>query len=348
MIRKSSRLMGALSLMAALSVTTALSAAESAEEFYKKNNVVTIFVGFGPGTGYETWARLVGQYMGKYMVGKPTFVVKTMPGAGSLTMANHLANQAPKDGSTFGTFSRNLPVQVLMGMDNARFDPRELDYIGSPERQPTVVCGSMQESGVLTMEDLQKKELTVGGTGVATGPSFLPLIINNVAGTKFKVIDGYQSTSEVYLAMQRGEVGGVCQGLLPLIGSNQDLMKANRLKILFNFEEKRDPSIPNVPSIFEYIKNPENRQIMEFINASPAMGRPFAAPKGIPSDRLAALRRAFDQAVKDPDFAKDTAKVQLEAGLVPGAELAGLMKGLFEFPRAIVDKANAMLPKEGG
>src|SRR6185295_14462620 len=153
---------------------------------------------------------------------------------------------------------------------------------------------------------------------------------------------GYQSSGEIFLAMQRGELGGVCQGYLPIYGPNKDDVDSGKIKILFNFEEKRDPAIPNVPSVFEYIKDPENRQIMNFINSSPAIGRPFAAPKGIPADRLAALRQAFEKGVKDPGFVQDTAKAQLEAGYVSGPDMQRIVRALFETPKPLIEKASAM------
>jgi tripartite-type tricarboxylate transporter receptor subunit TctC len=321
---------------------------QSVEDFYKKNNTVTILTGFGPGTGYDNWARVVAQYMAKYMAGRPTFLVKAMPGAGSLLMANHLYNQAPKDGTVIGVFSRQLPFQAMLGVvENARFDPRAFAYIGSPEKSPTVVCAAMVASGVTSVEDLQRRELLVGGTGPATGPSFLPVIVNQVAGTKFKVIEGYPGTSDVYLAMERGEVGGVCQGLEPLVAGMQERMKRGELRVLFNFEEKRVASLPGVPSIFEYLKDQESRQIMAFVNSSPQIGRPFAAPPGVPSDRLAALRSAFEKALADPGFAADAAKMQLEAGLVTGPEIERIVNDSYALPKSVMEKAAAMMPKGG-
>ena len=342
------RLISAFSFAFVLVVSYSASAADAVEEFYSKNSV-SLIVGYSAPSGYHNWARLVGKYMTKYMPGHPNFIIKDMPGAGSLTSGNFIANQAPKDGLTMGVFSRNLPTQILLGLPNANFDPRELDYIGSPEKQPTVACAAIDSSGVRSVEDLQKKELLVGGTGPAGGSSFLPLMINQLAGAKFKLVDGYKSVGEIYLAMQRGELGGVCQGYLPIYGPNKELVDSGRIKFLFNFEAKRDPTIVgNPPSIYEYVKDEASRQILDFFNASPAIGRPFAAPKGIPAERLAALRKAFNAGVNDPEFGEEAKKLQLEAGLVTGEEVVNIIKSIYAFPKPVLERAAAMQPKEGG
>src|SRR5262249_51213580 len=149
--------------------------------------------------------------------------------------------------------------------------------------------------------------------------------------------------------MQRGELGGVCQGYLPIYGPNKDLVDSGKIKILFNFEEKRDPTIVGQPpSVYEYVKNEADRQILDFFNASPAIGRPFVAPKGMPPERLAALRKAFNEGVKDPEFAEEATKLQLEAGLVTGEEVLGVIKKIYSFPKPVLERAAAMQPKEGG
>jgi tripartite-type tricarboxylate transporter receptor subunit TctC len=324
-------------------VPRSAAAAESVEDFYKKNNQLTVLIGFGMGTGYEVWARLIGKTMTKYVPGHPTFVVKDMPGAGSLTMANFLYNKAPKDGSVIGSFSRNLPSQVMIGLPNAQLDPRRFIYVGSPEL-PTRTCAVTSEAGVNSVEDLQKKEVLMGGTGAATVPTFMPPIINKMAGTKFKVIDGYQSAAEVYLAMQRNEVHGICQGFAPIATSLPDLVKAGKLKFLFNFEEKRDPLLKGAPSIFEYIKSAEDKQIMTFINSSTELGRPYALPPGTEPAKVAALRKAFDQTMTDPEFLQDAAKAQLDVSALTGEELDEKIKALYAVPKELIDKANALMP----
>lgn len=334
--------MAALALLAS-TVLPSPSSAQSVEEFYTKNNVVTILFGFAPGSGYETWARIVAQHMRKYIPGNPNVVVKAMPGAGSLVMANHLYNQAPKDGTVIGTFSRNLPSQVMIGLPNANLDPNRFLYVGSPEL-PVRVCAVSTDAGVNSVEDMQKKEVLMGGTGIASVPTFMPPVVNQLAGTKFKVIEGYPGGTDVALAIARGEVHGICQGYTSMLQHGGDMFKSGKLRFMFNFEEKREPMLNGAPSIFEYIKTDESKQIMRFINSSTELGRPFALPPGVPMDRVAALRTAFEKGTRDPEFLRDAEKANLEVTVTSGEDLQSKITELYKIPKALVDKANALMP----
>ena len=317
-------------------------AGQSAAEFYGKNNRLTLLIGFGAGTGYDVWGRLLTQHMVKYLPGKPTFIMQHMPGAGSLTMANYLYNVAAKDGTVIGSFSRNLPSQVMIGLPNANLDPRKFGYIGSPEL-PVRICVAMASSGVTTVEQLRVTEVIMGGTGITTVPTFMPPLINKLAGSKFKVIDGYKSADDVYLAMERGEVHGICQGYAPITARLGEGIRAGRINFLFNFEERRDPLLKGAPSIFEFIDREEDRQMLRFINSSTELGRPYAAPPDIPADRLVLLRQAFQSMVKDADFLRDAVKLDLDITVISGEGLEKLVNDLYNIPKPIVERANALI-----
>jgi tripartite-type tricarboxylate transporter receptor subunit TctC len=314
--------------------------AQSVEEFYKKNNVITFYTGFGPGTGYDIWARAVSIHMTKVLPGNPTFIIKNMPGAGSLTLANYLYNNAPKDGTAIGMFSRNIPSQVMLGLDNAQLDPREFTWIGSPESSIRV-CAVMPSTGVTKVEDLMTKEVPMGGSGGAS--TFMPTTINQAAGTKFKVIKGYQSAGEIYLAMQRGEVGGMCGTYESISRDAAEMIKDGKLKILFNTEAKRSALLKGAPSIQEYIKDARNKQLLDFINSATELGRPIAAPPQLPADRAAALRKAFMTATSDPAFLADAQKQGLEVDVLPGEDIQELVKNLYRIPKDIVDEATKLM-----
>jgi tripartite-type tricarboxylate transporter receptor subunit TctC len=258
-------------------------------------------------------------------------------------MANHLYNAAAKDGSVLGSFSRNLPSQVMIGLPNANLDPKQFGYIGSPEL-PIRTCAVSTKAGVSSVEDLQKKEVIMGGTGVATVPTFMPPIVNQLAGTKFKVIEGYQGGNEVLLAIQRDEVHGICQGYAAMVQHDTESFKSGKMRFMFNFEEKREPLLQGAPSIFEYIKKPEDKQIMTFSNSSTELGRPYVTPPGVPADRLAALRKAFDATMKDPEFLKDAEKANLDVAVTSGEDLERKVNALYSIPKAIVDRANSLMP----
>lgn len=264
-------------LLATLILPAPLSA-QSVEEFYKQKKQITLIVGSASGTSYDGWARLVARHMGQHVAGNPSILVRNMPGASGITAANHLYNIAPKDGSTFGTFSRNIPGQALMGDgDRIKYDPRLFSWIGSPER-PVGVCAVRTDTGVKTAADIMTKEVLMGGSGAGSGPSFMPTVINNVTGSKFKVIEGYQGSSEIHLAIARGEVSGICGGYFTIRRMQGERLKSGAMAVLFSYERKRHAILGDVPSVTEFITDPAKGQLFAFITSSAEFGRPYAAP----------------------------------------------------------------------
>ncbi|MFM1814601.1 MAG: hypothetical protein RLZ98_1296 [Pseudomonadota bacterium] len=338
------RTLFAAAALAMLPISQAGAQADDTASFYRANSQITMIVGFGPGSGYDRWARFIARYMPKYIPGNPTFIVKNMPGAGSVIAINHLANVAPKDGSVIAVFTRNAPSQALLGRSGIKFDPRTLGWIGSPT-VPSRVCALLADSGVASVEELRKKEVPVGGTGPATAPSFLPIVLNRLAGTKFKVVEGYRSSEEVHLALERKEVFGICQSFPSIYMLNPEWVNSGKLRVLFNMESKRNPKLKGVPTIFEYMTDKKDKQILQFISSSTEFGRPFAAPPGLPAARLAALRQAFDATMQDEAFIKEAAKQGMDVSPRTGAELEQLVTELYEIPKPVQDEARALMGK---
>jgi tripartite-type tricarboxylate transporter receptor subunit TctC len=331
-------------LFAFLSVSDGLS--QTVEEFYR-NKTIELISGSGPGSPYATWAQVVGRHMQKYLPGKPTIVVKTMPGAGGITAANYLYNVAPKDGTSLATISRNLPLQAFLGAQKGvKYDPRKFNWIGSVEATVRT-CAVLRSAGVKTVADLLQKEVIVGGTGAGSGQTFLPLVVNNIVGTKFKVVEGYKSVDEIHLAVDRGEVSGIC-GLHETTEKHfSDKIRSGEVIVLFNLERQRNPHLTGVPSIAEFIKDPEKQMLFAFITSPTEMGRPFVAPPDVPQDRLAALKVAFNRTMDDPDFLAELAKLQFQLQVTKGEVLAGLVEELYATPKEIVAKALALMPAAG-
>ena len=320
--------------------------AQSVESFYKTNQIKAI-IGSTPGGDYDLWTRIIGRYMSRHIPGNPTIVPQNMPGGGTLVAANHLYNLAAKDGSVFGVFSRNLPGQAVLNMPNIKFDPLKFGYLGSPEL-PTRICLAMSSSAVKSAEDLFTRELLVGGSGAGTAPSFMPSVLNKVVGTKFKVIEGYGGTNEIVLAMERGEVEGICQGFAAFSTTKPDWVKEGKVRILFNLEQTPFAHQPGVPSVFQYVKSEEDRQILSFITIGAEIGRPYVTPPGVPADRLKALQDAFAAALKDPELLNETKKQGLDVTYRSGMELTDLITRMYQTPRDILDKAAAVMPAGGG
>jgi tripartite-type tricarboxylate transporter receptor subunit TctC len=331
-------LMRALALIACCFLAAPLRAQPLAD-FYKGKQIRMV-VGTESGQDYDTWARLVVRHMRQYLPGNPAFVVENMPGAGSLIAANHLYNKAAQDGTTLGMVSRNIPNYALMRQPNANYDPLKFNWIGSPEITHRG-CYARSDAGVKSPEDLFTRELMVGGDGAGTALTETPLLLKNLLGMKFKVIDGYKGATGVILAMERGEVEGLCQTTTAFMGSAQRLLDDGTFRILFTTERDPVPEL-KVPTVFAYAKTDEQRKILEVHASSLELGRPILAPPNVPADRVAALRRAFDAAMTDPALLAEAKQLKLTVETRSGDAIAAAIRTVAELPGELVAKAARM------
>ena len=313
--------------------------AQSPEEFYRGKQIIFI-VSSAAGGDYDLWARTIARHMGSHIPGKPSFVPQNMPGAGQMTATNHLFNVAAKDGSTIGMIGRNLPNQALFKHPSVQFDPVKFNWIGSPELTNRV-CVATGKSGISKGEDLFEKELLVGGAGAGTAVTMTPLLLANALGMKFKLIEGYGSSNGVMLAIERGEVQGICQTYTAIKHGNDDWLKDGRFKILFNMEKNPIPGV-DAPTIYQFTKTQEQRDLIGLYNSSVELGRPVVAPPGVPQDRLTTLRRAFDATMKDPAFLDDAGKQKLEINALTGEQLTELISDLMKTPPSLSEKMEGM------
>lgn len=330
-------------LFAALALVVALpsiAAGQAVDDFYVKNNRIRFYIAEGPGSGADAWSRIVGKYMSNHLPGNPIFLITEMPGAGSLILANNLYNQAPKDGTAIGMISPSLPAQVLVGLENANFDPLKAGWLGSPE-QSDHACVVTKVTGVKTIAEVRAKEVLMGGNGPTTTNDVMPPILNKLVGTKFKVITGYKSVPETFLAMDRGEINGMCARLDTMTRTQPDKFKNGDYVVLFNLNEK---PIPGMPSAFEFITSEDDKRTMRFLRSSTALGRPMLTPPGLPPARLAQLRKAFDDTMKDPAFLAEAEKQKLVVTATNGPDLAAQIETLFKTPKDIAEKAKALVP----
>lgn len=250
--------------------------AQSVETFYKDRQIRFI-IATAAGGDYDIWARAIGRHLGNHLPGKPTFMPQNMPGAGGITAANHLFNVAPKDGSAIGMIGRNLPNQAVLRLPTVKFDPAQFNWIGSPEFVNRV-CVAMDTAPVKTAKDLLEKDLIVGGAGAGTAVSTVPMLLRNLLGLRFNVVEGYGSSSAVILAMERGEVQGICQTINSLRNSRPGWIDSGRMRLLFNVERDPVPEL-KVPSVYDFVTNDEQRQILDFYSSSVELGRPIVAPR---------------------------------------------------------------------
>ena len=313
--------------------------AQSPAEFYKGKNV-DLLIGYSVGGGYDVYARLIARHMGKHIPGNPNVVPKNMEGAGSLRLANWLYNVAPKDGLVFGTIGRGTGFDPLLGHKLAQFDGNKFNWIGSANDEVSVCVSWNKPGNVTTFDELYTKQLTVGGTGAAADTDQFPRILNNVLGTKMKIVTGYPGGNDVNLALERGEVDGRCGWSWSSVESTRgNWVKDKKVNVLVQLALQKHADLPDVPLVTELAKNEEQKQILTLIFARQALGRPYLAPPGIPQDRVDALRQAFMNTMKDKEFLAEAEKAQLEITPIAGDALQKLVAEVYKTPPEIAKKA---------
>ena len=328
---------------AALLVTSTMmlpARAAAPSEFYKGRTIFVI-VGFTPGGGYDLYARLLAQHLGKHIPGNPAVVPQNMPGAGSLKAVNYLYSVAPKDGTVIGTFGREQIVAPLFGQAN--FDPAKLTWLGSVTKEVSV-CISWYKSPIKSWKDVMTRQFTVGGSAAGADPDNFTKLYKNVFGAKIRLASGFPGTSDITLAMQRGEVEGMCGLSWNTIRSHYaSWLRDKKINVLIQAGTKRRADLSDVPLAVEFARTPEQRQILDFVLATQITARPFTAPPGIPAERKAILRAAFDETMKDRAFLAGAEKLQLEVDPVDGADVDRLIASLNATPKDVIAKAGRAL-----
>jgi len=328
----------ALALLAAMALAPSTARAQSPADFYKGRNV-DLYVGYSVGGAYDLYARVIARHLGKHIPGNPTIVPKNMEGAGSLRLANWIYKVGPKDGSALGTIGRGTAFDPLLGSRGAQFQADKFTWIGSANNEVSV-CVAWKTSGITSLEQTLSKELIVGGTGQAADTDQFPRILNGVLGTKFKIVTGYPGGNDVTMAMERGEVNGRCGwSWSSVLATHKRWVDDKSIAVLAQLSLSKHPDLPDVPLIMDFAKSEDQQQIFKLIFARQVMGRPYLAPPGVPADRAAALRQAFMDTMKDPEFLAEAEKSQLEITPVPGEEVEKLVKDLYQTPKAIAAKA---------
>jgi tripartite-type tricarboxylate transporter receptor subunit TctC len=303
---------------------------------------LTMIIGFGPGGGYDLWGRVVGRHIGKHLPGNPTVVPQNMPGAGSYQAASNIYNIAPKDGTVMGIIARDAPLGPITGAEGARFDPVKLSWIGTPTTE-TNVCIANNKADVKTAADLTSKTLIVGDTGAGTGTRSYPKALNEILGMKFKLISGFPSSSDVFLAMERGEVDGICESLDSVGGKRPDWITNKVVTILFQGAAEPNPALKGVPFVLDLAKTEQQKTEISFLYAGQGIGRPFVAPPGLPADRLKMLRDAFNATMKDPEFIADVKQQKLDLEPEDGEHLEKLIRQIYATPKSIVEKIGKLI-----
>ncbi len=316
--------------------------ADPVADFYK-GRTINLYIGYSVGGAYDVYARMVARYMGQHIPGNPTVIPQNMEGAGSLRAANYIYTRAPKDGTAIATFARGAAFFPLMGLQGATFDAPKLNWLGSANNE-TSLCVAWGATGITTIDELKTREMTAGGTGPSDDTVQFVKVINGVVGTKIRPVTGYPGGGDVLLAMERGEVQGRCGwSWSSALTTRPGWITDHKMNILLQLGLRKHPDLPDVPLVMDLPLPDESKAILKLVFARQVMGRPFTAPPGIPADRLAALRRAFDETMKDPAFIADAEKSQLEINPVSGEDVQKLVVDLYKTSPEIARKAGALL-----
>jgi tripartite-type tricarboxylate transporter receptor subunit TctC len=312
--------------------------AQAQMPFYRGKQI-NLLIASGAGGGYDSYARTLARHLARHIPGNPAIVPRNAPGAGGLIAANTLFNTTAPDGLTIAALTNGAAMDPLFGETAARFDPQKFGWIGSMGKLQNI-CVTWQGSPITRIEQAKTREVAVSASGATGNSAIIPKIVNEFLGTKFKVIGGYTEGSGVTLALERGEVDGVC-GLSysTLRTMRPDWFRDRKLNIILQIGLNKLPALPDVPSAIDLVTDPDSKKVLELILIRQEMGRPFATPPGVPADRLAILRKAFDETLKDPAFLAEAAKVQLELDPLTGADIEGLLKTAYSAPKPIVARA---------
>lgn len=299
---------------------------------------IRMVIASGAGGGYDVYARVLAAHMTDHIPGHPAIVAENMPGGGGMVAINWAYNVAPKDGSVILSSFNVILQSALFGDKAAKFDPRNFAAIGSIGKQQNI-CATWYTSPIKTIDQAKQQEVTVSAEGVNSNSATLPLILNTMIGTKFKIITGY-STGGMRLAAENGEVQGIC-GLSwsTLKASNPDWVTNHRLNILVQTGEKAQADLPDVPVLINLVSNPDDKQILRLLEFPGELGRPFLMPPGTPTDMVDVLRRAFDETMKDPAFLADAKKTMLDVDPVSGEDMHKIIADAYATPEALVKKA---------
>ena len=312
-----------------------------AQEIFDKT--ITINVAGTTGGGIDLVSRLVARHFSKHIAGKPSVIVQNMPGAGGIRAANYLADAAPRDGSVWATFAGGPIIEPLIGARNPGYDMSKFAWIGAVAKD-VGLCVSMGASGFKTVDDARRGEMIVAGTGAGSETDTYPIVLNEVLKTKFKLITGYLGTKETIMAMENGEAHGRCSFALSAIKiTRPEWLRDKKINILFQLAMEKSRELPDAPLVFDFVKDDADRQLLELMVATKAIALPFAAPPGAPPARIAMLRRAFDETMKDPEFLAEAKKMLLDVEPTTGEETQNVIAKLYATPTAVVERAKKLL-----
>jgi tripartite-type tricarboxylate transporter receptor subunit TctC len=338
----SARLFSAI-LLLATSIAPGIVRAEDVANFYEGKDI-RLIIGADVGGPYDAYGRLLGRYIARHIPGNPRVVVQNMPGATAVIAANYVYNKAPQDGTVLATLTNVIPLTKVLGEIDTQFDPAKLNWIGNMAHELYTVY-VRSSSPIMSLDDAKRAKVTMGATSPSAMSSIYPRIINNIAGTQFKVVTGYPGMAAVENAMERGEVDGIAgdswyNGHGSGVSVNWYLNGTIRTIALVG--SKRPAEFAGVPHLIDLAKDDETKQLLELFSSPAEVGKPVVLGPDVPAERVATICRAFDATVVDRDFLAEAEKLKLDIDPESGEQLAGLVKAMMAKSAAIAARARAI------
>ena len=329
----------AIGWCAALLLASTWARADAVSDFYT-GKTVNLVIGYAPGGGYDLYARTLARHIGRHIPGNPAIVVQNMPGAGSIKAANFLYAIAPKDGLTFGGFSRGAFIDPLLGRgDGTLYDARRFSWVGSISNE-VGVCAFRSAAGIRSWADMQRKPFIVGATGAGADSDVFPTVLRKMFKLPIKLVAGYGSSAEVVIAIKRGEVDGRCGwSWSSLLSWNRDMYESRQIDVVLQLGAAKLDELAHVPLVTDMTDNADQKTALKLIVSRQTMARPYVAPPGVPAERVRALRAAFDATVTDPAFLAEAKRQDLEVRPISGAAADALIQEVYATPPAIVKLA---------
>jgi tripartite-type tricarboxylate transporter receptor subunit TctC len=333
-----------VSIVVASTMVASTMVARAQDALDLKGKTVSIIASFEAGGPYDLYSRLVARHLGAHLPGQPTVVVQNMPGAGGLRGANYLYNVAARDGTVMGVVSQTVAVgQVLATTPGIQYDARRYAWIGRINSN-VEVHHTWHASGIRSIEDAKKREVILAGTGPTSSSVVMPRLMNELIGTRFKVVTGFQGPTSAQLAFERGEVEGIVKPWSSIKTSTPEWLRDKKIHLIVQHTRVRHPELPDVPTIVDLGQDPEQRQIFGLFAGGAALGTALLAPPGLPEGTVAALRKAFDQTMRDPALLDEVRKSNIDIDPLPGADLQAVIESTFVIAPAVLERARKLSP----
>lgn len=325
--------------LAAAALVAAPAVAQSPAEFYK-DKTLTFVIGSGTGGGYDMVGRMLAQHMVAHIPGKPVIIVKNMPGSSSVRAAEWFGSVAAKDGTVLGMFQPTVIGNKLVEGDAVKYEPEKFNWLGrvSTSNQFGMVWF---DAPATTIEDAKKREVILAANSATGTGAIVPWALNRLIGTKFRVVKGYPSAAEVGLAVERGEAKGMGSTSWDYM-ETRPWIGEGKVKFLYSISLQRDPKIPDVPTIVELAQSEEDRNIFKLLSVASTIGRSPALAPGAPADRVAVMRKAFEDTMKDPKFLDDAKRRTIDLEFATGEEIAQAVREIIAMPKSVVERYNAV------